>query len=131
MATSFTRIILVLLSINVLLFIGGVRVIDDNDAFMNMFIDTGDYNERGVLNVSSDLTSSVDQPLQRSGTGILEFIDSIGAVLSVITFVLNLIFTPFGLFMGAGLPPMVGLIVGVPMVALMVLGLAYFMRSGS
>ena len=131
MAKEFTKIIIVLLCVNVLLFVGGVRVIDDNDAFINMFISTDDYNTRGVLNVSSNLTGIVSQPLQRSGTGILEFIDSIGAVLSVITFLLNIIFTPFGLFMGAGLPPMLGLIIGVPMVALMVIGLAYFMRSGT
>ena len=131
MAKEFTKIIIVLLCINVLLFLGGVRVIDDNDAFLNKFFNTDSYLDDGVLVVSEDLSGSVDQPLQRSGTGILEFIDSIGAVLSVITFLLNIVFTPFGLFMGAGLPPMLGLIIGVPMIALMTIGLAYFMRSGT
>ena len=131
MVQSFAKVILVIVCINLLLFVGGVRVIDDNDAFMNKFINVTTYQENEILQESNQLSESIDQPLVRSGTGILEFIDSIGAVTSFITFLLNLIFTPLGLFTGAGLPPIVGLLIGVPLIVILSIGMAYFIRSGS
>ena len=98
---------------------------------MNKFINVTTYQENEILQESNQLSESIDQPLVRSGTGILEFIDSIGAVTSFITFLLNLIFTPLGLFTGAGLPPIVGLLIGVPLIVILSIGMAYFIRSGS
>jgi len=130
MVSSFTRTIMVLICINLLLFVSGVRVIDDNDAFIGRFISVDKYQDDNVLEVNSDFRGTVDKPLQRSGGGLLQFIDAIGAVTSFITFLINIVFTPLGLFMGMGLPPVVGLLIGVPLLALLVIGLAYFIRSG-
>lgn len=130
MVSSFGRTLMVIICINLLLFVGGVRVIDDNDAFIGRFIDVSSYQDDNILVVDDELASTVNQPLARSGSGILQFIDSIGAVTSFISFLVNILFTPLGLFMGAGLPPVVGLMVGVPLITLLVIGIAYFIRSG-
>jgi len=131
MAKDFVKVITVMICINILLFVGGVRVIEDNDVFMNRFIDTNTYRNSSQVITSNQLENSVNQPLVASGTGVLDFIDSIGAVTSFISFLINIIFTPLGLFMGGGLPAELTLIVGIPMLGLLVLGVAYFIRSGA
>ena len=102
---------------------------------MDKFLDVDQYNATGQLIVSDNLQSATPgtstNPLVRSGSGILEFIDAIGAVTSIITLLVNLMFTPFGLLMGAGLPSALGVMIGTPLIVLTVLGLMYFVRSGS
>ena len=133
MTSPLTKGVVILLCINIFLFFGaGIRVIEtNNEGFMEKFIDIDQYKETGEVVESSDLNTSISSNFQKSGTGILSFIDALGAVKSFVTFIVNIVFTPFGLFRAASLPSSVGLIVGVPLVGMLVMSIAYFIRSGN
>lgn len=129
--TSMSSIIILLVCINILLYIGGVRVIDDdNNAFMERFINT---EKEEQIELQQNFKGTLPTTFEESGgdSAILTFIDAVGAVTSFIVFLVNIVFTPIGLFLGAGLPVEVGLIVGLPLIVLGVIGIASFIRSGA
>lgn len=126
--TTLMKTVIIILSINILLFIGGVRVVDTNQDFMQQFLnpdknnsieDSTFYNNTANLKVSSS---------QGVGTGIINFIDSLNAVKNFIVFLVNILLTPIGLF--GQMPETIGLVIGVPLTVISVLGLLYFIRSG-
>lgn len=131
MANGLTKVFLVYLSINLLLYVGGVRVVgDDNSDFVSQFINETSYNE-GAIDLSDGLTDTMPTTLEQSGTNFLDFIDALGAVKRFVFFVVNIVFTPLGLFVSAGMPQAVTLLVGMPLMVSLMLGIAYFIRSGS
>jgi len=135
MAQILVKALLVLLCINVVLYTGGVRVVgSDGESFLSDFVD---INDTQVV-VSNQLGDALPTQLEGGGgflagvvAGIERFIDSIGAVKKVIFFIVNIVFTPLGLFMAAGMPQIITLMIGVPLMVVLFLGVAYFIRSGS
>lgn len=131
MATTLIKALMFLLSINLLLYVGGIRVIgNDNTDFVNQFINTSSLEDSGTVNVPADLQDTLPRTLEESGSGLLDFIDALGAVKKFIYFIVNIIFTPLGLFTAAGMPQAIVLLVGMPLMFAAILGGAYFLRSG-
>lgn len=123
-------IIMLILSLNLILFAGGVRVIgDEGDNFLNEYIDTDSYDSSNTVIVQEDLKDTLPTTFQESGSGgIFSFIDTLGAVKKFIKFVINIIFTPIGLFVE--LPATITLLVGVPLLIAGILSVVFFIRSG-
>jgi hypothetical protein len=131
MATSLVKALMFLLSINLLLYTAGVRVVgSDNADFVNQFINTTSL-DAGTVNVAGGLQETLPDTLEESGSGLLDFIDALGAVKRFVYFIVNIIFTPLGLFVAAGMPQVIVLLVGMPLMFALILGMAYFIRSGS
>lgn len=141
--TGLGKVLMIMICINVLLYIGGVRVIDDsgsvncnsNDVVCNTMSGLIVDNNQGVsINNNPDgIGQSIDTDFKASSSsnGDNSFIDNLGAVKDFINFFVNIIFTPLGLLTGAGMPSEVVIILGIPLLSIMVLGLAYFIRSGA
>ena len=120
--------IIMILCLNIVLFVGGVRVIEDTNT-LNRFIDVNSYSNNDTISVSDSFKGSVPTSYESTGeTSGLNFIDSIRAVTGFLSFMVNIIFTPIGLF--ASLPPIAGLIIGLPLLVAGVVSLIYFIRSG-
>lgn len=131
MAQPLFKLVILLMAINTLLFIGGVRVIGGDDSnFIKNFIVENKTAEGQVI-VQPELIDTLPTTFERSGSTVLNFIDSIGAIGSFIVFMVNIVFTPLGLFVAAGMPVSITLMVGLPLMIGMLLAVAYFIRSGS
>jgi len=125
---SLQKAIIIIACINIVLFAGGVRVIEDNGA-LNSFIDTDQYSQNNTVKVSEQFKGSVPENFQNTGeTDGLSFIDTLQTVSGFLVFMVNIIFTPIGLF--ATLPAIAGLMVGLPILIATVISLLYFIRSG-
>lgn len=130
MATGFVKALIILMSINILLYVGGVRVVgSDNTNFISQFVNE-DVLDSGSIVVNNSLRSTLPTSFEKSGSGFFEFIDSINAIKNFIFFIVNIVFTPLGLFVSAGLPINLVLIIGLPILLLLIMGVAYFIRSG-
>jgi len=129
---EFTKILMIVLSINLLLFIGGVRVVNsDTTDFLNRFVDTDKYTDEGLVVLSDDLVNAVPTNYDNTQVGdALSFIDTVGVIASFLIFLVNILFTPIGLLMGTGLPAEVGVLIGIPLTVGLILGFIYLLRSG-
>jgi hypothetical protein len=132
MASTLVKALFIYMSIALLLFVGGVRVIDtDNNDFLDRFFDTSVYDATGQVVVSSSINSTLPRTFRNPvETNDLSFLDSLTAISSFITFIVNVVFSPLGLFMSAGFPSVVILLFGIPLMLALFLGVAYFIRSG-
>lgn len=142
-ATGLGKIIMVIICINVLLYVGGVRVIDNtgsascngNDVVCNTIGSVINDNGNGVdiNDGAGGIGSSISSDFKASATatGDDSFVDNLVAVKDFITFLFNIIFTPLGLLTGAGMPSEVVILFGIPLLTIIVLGMAYFIRSGA
>lgn len=124
---NIQKALIFLACINIVLFVGGVRVVDN--AALDSIIDTDTYENNDTVKMSDNFKSSVPQNFEKTGeTDGLSFIDTLQGVKGMVLFLVNIIFTPIGLF--ASLPPIAGLMLGVPIVVGTVMSLIYFIRSG-
>ncbi len=131
MATSFAKVIIFVVCINVLLYTGGVRVLGgDNEDFVSRFINVNE-SVNGSVVVSDDINRTLPTSFNQGGSSLLQFIDSLGAIQEIIFFIINIVFTPLGLLVSAGIPSDIVIIFGVPLIVFMWLGVAYFIRSGN
>ena len=131
MAQPMFKLMILLVAINTLLFIGGVRVIGGDESNMiNNFIEVNKTVDGQVV-VNPELVDKLPTTFERSGSDVLNFIDSIAAVGKFIVFMVNIVFTPLGLFVGAGMPLDITLMVGMPLMIALFLSVAYFIRSGA
>jgi len=131
MAAPLVKVFTVLLSINIILFLGGVRVIgDDNVDFINNFINV-EESVNGSVVPSSTIEESLPDSFTQGGSSLLQFIDSLGAIQNMVFFVINIVFTPLGLFTSAGIPSAITMIIGIPLMTMMFFGIIYFIRSGA
>lgn len=133
-ATPLQKVIMVYICINIVLFLGGVRVIgEDNSDFLEKYVNITTDSSGKPTSVSAStllentLPSELSNPVS---TESLTFIDSLGVLQNFVSFVINILFTPLGLFTGAGLSTSVVMIIGIPLMTMGFFGLAYFMRSG-
>lgn len=129
---SLYGIIMIYIAFSIFLYAGGVRVVaEDTSAYLGKFIDLNSY-ENGTIVASDGFENSVPTSFSESGSGTgLSFIDSLGAVGTFLIFLTNLLFSPIGLFTGAGLPPMVALFIAVPLLVSGVIAFIVFLRSGN
>lgn len=130
------RTVMIYICICILLYLGGIRVIGNEGVPVNPSVDSamgnlvsidGVHNQVGV---SSNISGSIDKNLQKT-TGVFSFIDALQSVGSVIAFLFNIIFAPIGLFTATGMPYQISLIIGIPLMVMLWLGIAYFIRSGA
>ncbi len=126
------RPIIMLLAINLLLFTGGVSVIGgDNDDFIDNFINVDQFDATGKLNVSKNIQGTLPTEFSEGFfSSTFEFIDAVRVIASFLVFLVNIIFTPLGLFMSINMPSNVAILLGVPFFTLLVLTIASFFRSG-
>ena len=132
-AANLTSLIITLLCINILLLLSGVTVIDnqDSNSFMKSFIDIDTYEKNGTVKLTDEFTATAPQNYEGSSDqgGLLALgIDALKAVRNYLIFIVNIVFTPIGLF--SSVPGMWGIIVGLPLVVMMVFALVSFVRSG-
>ena len=116
------------LIIGVLLSImGGPQATGVNNVVMQKFID----NTTGTL--STNFTSNLPNVNEESGTdsGLLAFIDSVKAVRNFIIFVSSVGLAIPMVLLDMNIPPLFQLLIGLPTTILLLLALAYFVRSGS
>jgi hypothetical protein len=123
--------IMIILCINIVLYTAGVRVVsDEGQNVMEQFIDSDAYTDEQRLQLADSYVNSVPRSFENSGSGgLLSFIDNLRAVKGFVLFMVNIIFTPIGLF--ANLPSAIGLMVGLPLTMGAVISLIYFIRSGA
>ncbi len=130
------KIVIVVLCMNVLLYYTGVRLLDTTEDYMSDLVVTGGNQSNLTLASHNgsllDATEDMSQ-LGKSGGGFIEgvvnFIDTLGAVGDFVRFIVNITLTPFGLL--RGLPPPFPLMIGLPLFVIGVLSVAYFIRSGN
>jgi len=120
-----------LLAINVLLYLGGTRVLsDDNSNMLNNFIDFNVLEDSDQVVINEEFTEALPATFQESEGGFLAFVDALRQLGKFAAFVVNIVFTPLGLLTGAGLPADIVLVIGVPLMSILFFGMAYFIRSG-
>lgn len=73
----------------------------------------------------------VVQPQKVGGgiNGLTSFIDVVDTVWSFITMLFNIALAPLTLFFSYNLPPMIGLMVGIPWAIIYILGIIWFIRG--
>jgi hypothetical protein len=132
-------VVMILLVINIFLYAGGVKVVE-SEGFLARFVDVPDqenllYSDQ-TLTVSSGcennecLKDAVPTTLQDTGgSGVLTFIDAIKTIFDFVLFLVNIVFTPIGLFMN--MPSIIGLMLGVPLLFAGVFGIVSLVRSGA
>lgn len=132
MAADLTKALQIYIGICLLLYVGGVRVIGgDNFDIIDNFVEANETSTGHVI-VNPDMVDSLPTTFEKSGSSqVLDFIDSLGTLGSMIAFVINLVFTPLALFTSAGMPGDIVILIGVPIMIGLFLGIAYFIRSGS
>ena len=128
--TMLVRVLMIVLCMNLVLYAGGVQVIE-NENFLNRFVDLDDDGE--VRDVSDGLRDTAPDEFDTTGdaTGILSFVDALGIVRDFIFFMINIIFAPIGLFIGTGMPNVVVMLVGIPLMVSGFVGIMYFVRAGN
>jgi len=131
MAAPLVKVFTLLLCINIVLFLGGVRVVGtDNVDFVDNFINTDSY-ENGTVKASDTYEDTLPESFNQGGSSLLQFIDTMGAVQDFAFFVVNIVFTPLGLFGSLSIPPVLAILIALPIVSMMFFGIIYFIRSGN
>ena len=128
--TTLMKIIIIIICMNTLLYLNGVRVVDTSPDYMSSFIEIN--GTQGNITLTGSLknaTESMGVLSDSGGGGIFQFIDPVSSVLDVVKLIINLTLTPFGLF--RGMPYQIGLLIGLPLLLVSILGIAYFLRSGN
>lgn len=124
---SIQKALILIACLNIVLFVGGVRVVENTA--LDSFINLDSYSDNSTVNIDDEFKNSVPSNFENTGeTSGLSFIDTLQAVTGFIIFMVNIVFTPIGLF--ATLPSVVGLFFGVPLLIGSVIALIYFIRSG-
>jgi hypothetical protein len=134
MAGLFFKVMMIYLCIGVVLFAAssatnGARVIGENDnsVFVTHFIKD---NGGGSITYSQNLSNVIPTTFQSTGGGLLNLIDSLGAIGNFVFFLVNMLFWPLGMMASLGLSREIVLFFGVPLMFAGLMGFAYFVRSG-
>jgi len=117
---SSSKILVLMLSINIFLYLGGVQLFD-NDILENIVnINNEQVTSYSDIQDAAPLDTQASTNSFASDSNGFSFFDALNVSWAFILFLLNLIFAPIGLLVVAGLPLIVQLALGVP------LGVAYF-----
>ncbi|HUC78984.1 MAG TPA: hypothetical protein VMQ58_01960 [Candidatus Saccharimonadales bacterium] len=132
------RTVMIYVCICVLLYMGGVRVSGNGnmpsnpsvDFTINNLVDTSNISS-GQLGNGLGIQTSVDKNLQKTTGGLFNFVDALQSISGFVIFIFNIVFAPIGLFTATGMPWQISMIIGVPLMVMLWLGFAYFIRSGA
>lgn len=124
--SNLIKIVMIYLSINLILYVGGVRLID-NENFLEQFVD---IDGGTITGVDDDFKGTVPTTFQEE-SGLLSFVDALRVGFEFIKFLANLMFTPLGLLFATGLPYIISILIGIPLMIGGVVMLMYFIRSGA
>lgn len=127
------KIILIYLALSTFLYLATVNVVgNDTSDFLGNFIDTNRYEEGGNIVINESLEGTVPDGFSESGVGdTLSFIDALNAVQDFAILVGNIVLSPIGIFTGSGIPPMISLLIGLPLLLAGIFGIISFIRSGN
>jgi len=138
------KILMILLCINSFLYIGGFRTIE-GDLFhgQNALIsvtETNDEREFELNGLNETFEETVPYQLEsssaESGGGTASgsawnLLDALKLVWGFFAFLVNILTTPFALFMSlTGAPAYIHLLLSMPLGIILIIGLIYFARSG-
>lgn len=125
-----TRIVILILCINICLYAGGFTIFDND--ILHQFVDINDQNM--VTGISGNFSSAVpDSPTVSqvsTSSGIYGlFVDGIKITWGMVAFLLNIAYAPLGIFLNFDFPPMFGLLLGVPLIVAYMLAIIFFIRG--
>lgn len=123
-------IVVLILCINISLYAGGFTLFESD--ILHQFVDINDQDQ--VTGVSDEFSEAVPESPEISqvstSSGVYGlFIDGLKVVWGVIAFLLNIAYTPLGIFLSFDLPPIFGLLIGVPLVVIYLLAMIGFIRG--
>lgn len=121
-----TKILVLILTINMILYLGGMRVFQND--FLNNFVD---INGETITPSESFINATPSSPYT-GGTltptdGSFSFIDALALAWDIIKLLLNLSFAPIALFYG--MPLVLILLLGVPLSIVYVFSLVMIIRG--
>ncbi len=133
MASALFNAIIVLLCVNIVLFITGVRVIDtgSTDNFLGQFVTNTGSLVNETLQTSTSFDETIPDSFVKTGTGtsFFSFIDPIGAIIRAAIFMVNITLTPLGLFGDFGFPNVMQWMIALPLLVIGFLGFLFFVRG--
>lgn len=129
---SLPKILLLMVTINGLLYLGGATLFD-NDIFSmitSVDEDTDNVVDYGGFGDQLPSESSASAGNFGSDSAGFSFFDALGMVVGVLLFLLNLVLAPVAIFVGTGMPLVLQIGVGVPVGILYALGIIVLIRGG-
>lgn len=129
---SLAKILLLMVTINGLLYLSGAALFD-NDIFDQLAsLDESGDNLAGYSSFGDQLPGDEEGTAGSftTGTGGFSFFDALGMVLGVLLFLLNLVFAPIAIFVGTGMPLLLQIGIGLPVGILYVFGIIVLIRGG-
>ena len=127
---STSKILILVLTINIFLYLGGVQLFDND--ILDRFVDIDGDEVTGYSEIEAaipiDAAPSTNNFVSEA-TGSFSFFDALNVVWDFFKFMLNLIFAPIGLLVAAGLPLVVQLALGVPIGLGYIFGLLMLIRG--
>jgi len=129
---EMTKPLFITLMINLILVIAGYGLFDAG--IIEDFVQLNKENEVGKTSEELKKTlPSQDSFLQDvpGGGALSQFFDSLGLVKDFITFAVNIALAPIALLADAGMPNVVRVFVGVPLLFFNGFGVISFVRSGN
>lgn len=129
---EMTKPLFITLMLNLFLVVGGYGLFDAG--VVEDFVQLNNGDEVGET--SEDLKNTLpsqDSFLQDvpGGGALSQFFDSLGLVKDFITFAVNIALAPIALLVDAGMPNIVRVFVGVPLLFFNGFGVISFVRSGN
>jgi hypothetical protein len=129
---EMTKPLFITLIINLFLVIGGFNVFDAG--IVEDFVQINNGDEVGQISQDINRTlPSQDSFLQDvpGGGTLSQFFDSLGLVKEFITFAVNIAIAPIQLIASQGMPNIVRVFIGVPLLFFNIFGVVSFVRSGN
>lgn len=134
---DLTKILLLVLCINIMLYVGGVRTFDGDIVSYTLKTSGSLENDTfAVHNLRENITGMIPENFETSDaqtgdTGGWNLIDGLYMGWSIVAFVLNILTAPLGIFLSVPeLPPVIVLLFGLPIAVLFIIAGIYFIRSG-
>lgn len=123
-----SKIVLILLCINIMFYIGGFHLIEGD--LLSNFINTDTLSTTPELN--EGLTSTIQKDVRK---GIIAditqtFFDGLGLVYQLLLLFVNLASAPLVMFIGTGLHPTIALMIGVPLAVAEFIAIGVLIRGG-
>lgn len=128
---QINKVVMLYLGISLLFYATGFKVIENED-FLERFLDI-DPSTGNVLGASNQLENTLPTSFEDSGLNLPGFnlIDSIGAIVSFLSFIINIVFAPLGMFISASFHPLITIMIGLPLTINGIIAIMSFIRSGA
>jgi len=134
---DLTKILLLVLCINIMLYVGGVRTFE-GDLISYTLKTSGSLEDDNftVHELNDEMTGIIPTnpetaEAKTGDSGGFNLIDGLYMGWSIIAFILNILTAPLGIFLSVpNLPPIIILVFGLPIAVLFIVSGIYFIRSG-